>query len=300
MKSERLLLLGIILSMCIWGISWSSAKVLSGYGHALSIAFIRFTFTIIVLAIILLVTKQKLTIKKKGIGYVTSAGLFMFLYAYLFFSGIQMGKPGAAGVLVTIMNPIFAFIIGALINKIYPKKSDWIGLFIGLCAGAILLQFWKNVETIFAAGNSLFLIAAAIWAIMSKVSSHAYKFGNSISFSMWIHIVALIGLGISADFSETWRILSHGDSTFWWNMMYFSIINSALATTCFLYAAAKIGAEKASTFVFIVPAMAVLAAWVFMGEEILWNTVLGGLLGVLAVFIINRKSPSKDTIKKAT
>ena len=73
------------------------------------------------------------------------------------------------------------------------------------------------------------------------------------------------------------------------NILYFGIVNSALATTCFLYVSAKIGAEKASTYIFIVPSTAVLASWLFTGEQILWNTVVGGILGILAVFMINGK-----------
>ena len=87
------------------------------------------------------------------------------------------------------------------------------------------------------------------------------------------------------------------DTKFWINLLYFGIVNSALATTCFLYVTAKIGAEKASTYLFIVPSTAVLTSFIFIGEHIIWNTVVGGALGILAVFVINGKFKKKTNLK---
>ncbi len=294
MKSERIFLIAILLSMFVWGMSWSSAKVLSTYGSPAAIAFIRFSCTALALLPILYFTKHSIKVSLKGYGYVVGAGFFMFLYALCFFEGVKVGMPGAGGVLVTTMNPIFAFIVGLVISKIIPRKIELIGIAIGVVAGVFLLKIWTRSDAIFSFGNSYFLVGAFVWAIMSKFASQANRFGNSISFNFWLHLVSLIGLGLVANLHEVVYILKTADTKFFWNMLYFSVINSAMATTCYLYATAKIGAEKASTFIFIVPSAAAFGAWVFHDEVILWHTIIGGVLGVLAVFIINGKLNAKN------
>ncbi len=294
MKSDRILIIAVIVSMCIWGMSWSAAKVLSGYGSASSIAFIRFVITIITLFILLPSFKVKLNISTKGLLYVIPAGLIMLSYSWLFFHGLKSGMPGAGGVLVTTMNPVFAFIIGLVISRIVPNKLEVIGLIIGVFAGVILLKIWQNFDALFASGNAYFLLAAFLWAVMIKLTSNANRFGNAMAFSLWLHVTAACGFLFIVDFEEVKYLLFTGDLKFWLNILYFGTINSAIATTCFMYASAKIGAEKASTFIFIVPTMSVVGALIFHQEPLLWNTVLGGILGVLAVFIINGKLSNKN------
>ena len=172
-----------------------------------------------------------------------------------------------------------------------------LGLMVGFIAGCVLLPIWLKSDKILAFGNANFLFAAFIWAVMSKISSHANRFGNAIGFSIWLHLLTIVGLYFVADMNEVATIIKTGDTKFWLNILYFGIINSSIATTCFLFASAKIGAEKASSFIFIVPSMAVLTSWLVMNESIEWFTVVGGALGVLAVFIINGKLFSKQFVK---
>ncbi|MGY5355823.1 DMT family transporter [Wenyingzhuangia sp. IMCC45467] len=292
-KKEKILLAAMIISMCTWGTSWTCAKVLGTYTSALNLSLMRFILVPLTLILLTFFTKIKINVSKKGWFHVIGASVFILLYTLFFFKGVHKGFAGAGGVLVTTINPIFAYIIGLLISKILPKKQEYIGLLLGFIAGMTLLKVWDNSDAIFSTGNIYFLLAAFVWAVMSKISSHANKFGNAIGFSLWTHIVAAIILCFFVDFKSLEQTLLNADTKFWLNILYFGIVNSALATTCFLYVTARIGAEKASTYIFIVPSTAVLTSYLFIGEQILWNTVVGGALGIVAVFIINGKFSRK-------
>ncbi len=296
-KKEKWLLAVMILSMCIWGTSWTCAKVLGTYTTALNLSFLRFVLVPLTLFPITYFTKTEISVHKKGWFHIIGASVFILLYTLFFFKGVHKGFPGAGGVLVTTINPIFAYIIGLFISKSVPKKQEYIGLVLGFIAGMTLLKIWDNTHVILDIGNSYFLLAAFVWAVMSKISSHANKFGNAMGFSLWVHIVTAIGLSFFIDFKELATLFKVADTKFWFNILYFGIINSALATTVFLYVSAKIGAEKASSYIFIVPSTAVLTSWLFLGENILWNTIVGGVLGVFAVFIINGKFRNKKSPK---
>lgn len=293
-KKEKWLLVAMILSMCTWGTSWTCAKVLGTYTSSMNLTFLRFLLVPISLIPIGYLTKTKLTINKKGSFHIMGASLFILLYTLFFFKGVHEGFPGAGGVLVTTINPIFAYIIGLFISRILPKRQEYIGLGLGFVAGIFLLKIWEDWHAIFEFGNTYFILAALFWAVMSKISSHANKFGNAVGFSFWTHLFTLFILCFLTDFASLISDLQKADTKFWLNILYFGVINSAVATTCFLFVTARIGAEKASTFIFIVPSTAVLTSWFFTGESILWNTVVGGALGILAVFIINGKFKLKS------
>ena len=279
----------MLLSMAIWGLSWTAAKVLSGYGEASSITYIRFLLVPLTLFPILKIAKIPISISKKGIPSALLAGILMAGYTILFFNGLRVGLAGEGGVLVAVTIPVFAYLVDLVINKKLPNKAAVIGLLIGAMAGYILLDVWSNYQNIFASGNTLFLIAALVYAVLSKVISKSAKHGSPISFNFWLHIIALIGLTFVVDFGELKRLLLLRDYYFWLNMLYFGIINSSIATTTYFYATTKLGAEKASSFIFIVPSAAVFFSWLIMGEPVEMKTIIGGIIGLLAVFIINEK-----------
>lgn len=275
--------------MAIWGLSWTAAKVLSDYGEASSITYIRFLLVPLTLFPILKLAKIPVVISKKGIPSALLAGILMAGYTILFFNGLRMGLAGAGGVLVAVCIPIFAYLVDLVINKKRPNKSAAIGLLIGGVAGYILLDICSNYQNIFASGNTLFLIAALVYALLSKVISKSANYGSPISFNFWLHIIALVGLTFVVDFTELKRIVISGDFEFWLNMLYFGIINSSIATTTYFYATTKLGAEKASSFIFIVPSAAVFFSWLIMDEPVEMKTIVGGIIGLFAVFIINEK-----------
>ena len=122
-KKEKWLLAAMILSMCVWGTSWSCAKVLGNYTSSLNLSFMRFVLVPLTLFPLTYFTKIKTSVSRKGWLYVIGASVFILLYTLLFFEGVHQGFAGAGGVLVTTINPIFAYIIGLFISKILPKKQ---------------------------------------------------------------------------------------------------------------------------------------------------------------------------------
>jgi drug/metabolite transporter (DMT)-like permease len=288
-KDNKIFLAGMILSMTCWGISWPSAKVLSAYGGPLNISFLRFVITFISLFFLLLVIKQKLTIKKTGILFVIISSVLMSVYTYLFFRGITEGFAGAGGVLVTVMNPIFAYLIMLVLNRRMPHGFETAGLLLGLIAGAFMLKVWQSGDQILGSGNIYFLLAAIVWAVLSQFTSRSGNYGSPVSFSFWIYIISSAILFLLTDFRENLVILEKGDLPFWGNLIFNGTINTSLATTFYFIATSKIGASKASSFIFLVPITAAVGAWVFLNEVPGLNTIVGGILGIAAVFILNRK-----------
>lgn len=286
---ESLFLSGMLLSMFCWGMSWASGKVLSGYGDALSIGMLRFSVTFISLLILLLLFKQKLTISKAGLIDLLMASLFIATYTWLFFKGLFAGKAGAGGVLVTTLNPIISFGIMLLYARRMPTKVEAIGLSIGIGAGVVLLQLWSKWENIFNAGNIYFVLATFAWAILSLFTARSSRYGSPMAFSLWMYGLCSFALFMFTNQTENQNILINADRYFWGNLFFSSVITTALATTFFFIATSKLGASKASSFIFLVPFSAALGSWIFLNEIPQWYTIAGGGLGIIAVYILNKK-----------
>lgn len=287
-KNKHFLIIGVSVSMLIWGMSWPSAKVLSHYGKPLEIAFLRFIFTFISLFIILKAGGIKLGLKRRGMPSLALAAALIALYSMLFFTGILKGMPGAGGVLVTTMTPIVSYMLALSIQKRKPSTLETVGLFIGFLAGCILLSIWNHADQILLSGNLFFILSTVVWAVLSRITALSYHYGSPLAFSLWMYLLCILILAFFIDFHAIAHIVQCGDLKFWLNMIFNGTVNTGIATTFFFYATSKMGAEKTSSFIYIVPFAAALSSWVAIGEIIHWNTIAGGCLGILAVWVINR------------
>jgi drug/metabolite transporter (DMT)-like permease len=288
-QANNLFIAGMVASMTCWGISWTSGKILSGYGDPLTISFLRFAVTSASLLAILLFMKEKLTIAQEGFTDLVVASLLISVYTFLFFKGLTVGKAGAGGVLVTVLNPIIAYAIMLVLARRKPTRNESIGLVLGLFAGVVLLRLHSGYKDLLNAGNLFFLVAAFSWAVLSRFTARATRYGSSITFSFWLYTLSTVFMAIITGWIPAWKVMESGDVLFWGNMFFSATITTSLATTFYFMATARIGASKASSFIFMVPFSAAIGSWIFLNEAIELHTIIGGVLGIAAVYILNKR-----------
>jgi drug/metabolite transporter (DMT)-like permease len=286
-SGDGIFLGGMVISMTCWGLSWSAGKVITNYGDPLTISFLRFAVTFLSLMVIMIILKESFSIRRQGYVELLTTALLISIYTYLFFRGLAEGKAGFGGVLVTVLNPIISYVIMLASETRKPTLNEAIGLTLGMLAGVILLQITTDPQEALSAGNVYFLLAAVTWAVLSWFTARATRYGSSVAFSFWIYAISTLIMLVVTGFSAPLQVLSHADEVFWGNMIFSSTITTSLATTFYFYATAKIGASRASSFIFMVPFSAALGSWIFLGEIIEMHTIVGGLLGIAAVYILN-------------
>jgi drug/metabolite transporter (DMT)-like permease len=288
-KKSNNLLIAMLISMVIWGISWPSNHVLTQFGTPIDLGIMRYFLVIISLFIVLIVIKTPFSIARKGIPTLVISGVLMAVYNFTFLQGLREGTAGAGGILVTTLNPIVAYGIGILLSLKKPSKNEAIGLVLGVIAGLIMLKIWSNGSVFTEGGNTYFLLSAFIWAIMSKFTSRAKKYGNPFAFTWWMYVVTIGCLIPFMNVKAITTLIGTTESRFWGNLLFGSIISTTFATTMYFYATSKIGAEKASSFIFIVPFTAAISAFFIQGEALQTHTIIGGLFGIGAVWMLNKK-----------
>jgi drug/metabolite transporter (DMT)-like permease len=291
-SNERLFLLGMILSMTCWGFSWTAGKFMSLYGDPLTISFLRFALTFISLFFILLAIRTPFGINRSGFFDLLMASILISIYTFLFFRGLVTGKAGAGGVLVTVLNPIISYGIMLMMTKRKPTRNETIGLILGLTAGIILLKLLTEADKIFSAGNIFFLLASFSWAILSIFTSRASRYGSPVAFSFYMYGISTVLMFLFAGYEGTRQTFIHADPVFWGNLFFSATITTSLATTFYFVATSRIGASKASSFIFLVPFSAALGSWIFLDEVPQLHTIMGGALGIAAVYILNKKEKS--------
>jgi drug/metabolite transporter (DMT)-like permease len=288
LSKKEVLFPALVLSMIVWGLSWPSAKYLTQFGQVIDVAFTRFVVTSIGIFILLKIIKVPLAIAKKGIPLLLLGAALMAGYSLLFFGGVKKGMPGAGGVLVTTMTPIVSYIISLVIAKQKPTINQAIGLIVGLIAACFLLHIWDNVANLFKAGNLFFLCSCVVWALLSRITAVAQRYGNALAYTWWMYVLCAAILSVFADLHLVTNMCANGDYKFWLNLLFNAVLNTGIATTIFFFATTQLGSARTSSFIYIVPFAAAISSWLVYNETIHWYTIVGGLMGISAVWWLNK------------
>jgi len=291
-----LLYILMILAMATWGLSWTNAKVLSDYGPSSVVAFWRFFFSSIAMIPVLWLTGNDFRVTRQGMKYIFPGAVFISLYNIFFFVGTDRGSASVGGIIVPTFNPVITFIISVLLLKQVFSRKDIMGLVLGFTGGVIVLQAWTlSLEQMIANGNMYFICASISWGIMSIISGRSHGHVSTLSFSFWVYTIsALIYLGVTWN-KDIFLIFTY-DWIFWVNMFFLSAGAMVFGTTVYFLATTRLGPEKASAFIFMVPVTALLFSVLLIGERLEVTTMIGGIMTMTAVYLINKSHARQEPI----
>ena len=286
----------LLLSMTIWGLSWTNAKILSDYAPSSVLAFWRFFFSSITMIPVVWLTGNNFRVTRQGMKYIFTGAVFISLYNIFFFMGTNNGAASVGGIIVPTFNPIITFIISILLMKQVVYRMDIIGLILGFIGGVIVLQAWTlSLEQIIANGNLFFICASVSWGIMSIISGRSHAHISTLSFSFWVYTIStLIYLG--ATWNKDILLIFTYDWIFWVNMFFLSAGAMVFGTTVYFFGTTRLGPEKASAFIFMVPVTALFFSVLLIGERLEITTMIGGMMTMIAVYLINKSHSRQEPI----
>jgi len=276
----------LILAMFLWGGGWTALKILTYNLPMDVIIFWRFFLMSLSFLPILYFFKEPIIVSKNSLKYVISSAILNIAFMVSSFFGIKYGLAGAGSVIITSLSPIMTFIFATIIFKNKIAKLQYIGLFMGIIGGIIILQL-NDIGLFFNGSNLYFLLCSLIWAGVTILSQKAHIHVHPIHYSFFIALIATIASFFYAFNSNLLAVFEQGWK-FWVALIYLAILGQTVATTIFFMASGKLGSEKTSSFMFLVPTFALLSAWLILDEPIEIHIIIGGIISMLAVIFINK------------
>ena len=272
--------------MISWAVAWTNAKIVGEYSLSVyNLVFFRFLIGFLSLLPFIILNKISLP-KLRDIKYIIVPSILFFIYNISFFNGTHYGLAGKGAVLVTTLNPLFTVMLMAIINRGILKK-ELLGVFLGMLGGIIIMNLHiDGIASILSANNIYFVICGITWGIMTVSISYAQKVINPYVF---ISVCYLFTMLISIPFIDLaeFQVLKL-DFRFYLNFFFVSIGAMSFGTSIYMYSTPILGPTKASVFIFSVPFIAMGTAYILLGEPFTLNIVIGGILSLLAIYIVNR------------
>ena len=286
-QSEKTMTILMLLVPFVWALSGVSVKYLSFSISEDEVVVYRFFLSALSTFPLLIWFKIPLRISLKNLVICILLAFFLIGNYRTYFMGMQRGAVGLGAALVTVLIPIFVYIIMIFSKKSKPILKDWLALVIGAIGVVLMLDLEQlNLDILVSGGNIYFVLAALTYALFTVFASYM----RSIHVLTIHFYVCLFGLLIDWNLSYDSNHLSslvNMDYVFWINMLFISVIAGTAITALYYTGLRIIGSKKSSAFSILTPFFAIALGAIFFGEMITIYNAIGILMAVLALIILN-------------
>jgi drug/metabolite transporter (DMT)-like permease len=286
---SRLLVAALILLSLIWGGSFYFIKELLRDFGPWTIAFLRSSFGLITITIIMLILRKPFDLRKIPWFPMTIVALLNTAIPWAIIGFSEMRLTSSMASILNATTPLWTIVVGALFFKKSTHRMQWIGMgcsFIGLI---ILLNI--NPHTIISVdliGFISMLAATLCYGIGSQLSGRL-KGVTMYQTAFGTLVCAMLGSGVMAFITEPVDLSLLASWTNIGLTIGLGVFGSGIAYILFYFMIQKGSPEFATMVTYLVPATAIIWGFTLLNEPVHW-TLFAGLAFILSgVFISSRK-----------
>ncbi len=279
------MLAALAATVVLWASAYAGIRVgLVEYGPG-QVALFRLLTASVVLALYALVTRMRLP-EIRDLPAVLLLGFLAFTvyHAALNFGERTVGA-GAAGVLIATA-PVITALLAAAILRERLRPLGRVGMALSF-AGAVLISLDEGGGFSLDPGASLILLSAvcvSVYFVFQKPYLRKYGALAFTTYAVWagtiFALVYLPGLVAQVEAASVGTTLT---------LVYLGVFPTAVAYVTYAYAFSRMDASVAASFLYLVPVLAYLIAWAWIGETPSLLSVVGGVIVLAGVFMVNRR-----------
>ena len=286
-QSEKTMTLVMLLVPLVWALSGVSVKYLSFYISENEVVVYRFFLSALSTFPLLVWMKIPIKISLKNFVICILLAFFLIGNYRTYFMGMQRGAVGLGAALVTVLIPIFVYVMMIFSKKSKPVLKDWLALTIGAIGVALMLDIEQmNLDKLVSGGNIYFVLAGLTYALFTVTASYMRNI-HVLTINFYVCLIGfLIDWNLSYDSNHLFT-LGAMDYIFWVNIFFVSFIAGTAITALYYMGIRIIGSKKSSAFSILTPFFAIAFGEIFFEEMITIKNAIGIFMAVSALVVLN-------------
>ncbi len=286
-------LLKAAFAVTVWGASFVATKIALRELSPVALVWARFAFGVLVLGVFVLARGQLRPVSRSDLAYFLLLGfLAITFHQWLQSNGLLTAQATTTGWIVAT-SPLFIAILGRLFLG---EKLGFLGVLgILVAASGVLLIVAKGDPRAIAIrwggtpGDTLILISAANWAVVSVLSRAGLKRHPAALMMFYVMLLGWL-LTTALFFAQSgFRGFGHLSITGWGALLFLGFFCSGVAYVFWYDALEKIPAWRVGAFLYLEPLITVAVAASVLGETVRGGTMIGGAITLSGLWLVNRK-----------
>lgn len=284
--------LALIITNVIWGAAPPIFKLALTNIPPFTLGFLRFFLAAIMFLPLIMMLKQKITLKDYGEIFLGSL-LGITLHISLFFLGLQRTESINVSIIAS-SGPIFLYILSILFLKEKPRLKVFLGMMIGLGGVMVIILspvFWgptrlANPQII---GNIFILLSTLCLSLEVLIFKNVLHRVRALNVTFWSFLFAsLTFLPFMYVELQTWSLTSLNMNGVL-GIVFGAVFSSAIAFCLYNYGMGKIQGQEIGIFAYIDPVVTVLIAAPLLGEHPNALYIVGAILVFGGIFIAENR-----------
>ena len=287
MDRKRLAPLYGILVALIWGLSFLSIKVTVDRLPPMSLAAARFVVACAVLPVAAHLGRESLRIALRDVPVMVLGGLLgVTLYFYFENNGILLLSASESSLIIGTIPVVTVLAERLVLGTRLPARvyAGSVLSFIGVAL--IVLRPGSSVSS--PAGYLYMLGAVAAWVAYTFATRKVSQRYGRLNVTFWQSFFGLLGC-IPFALLESSRWQTPGPAVVL-NVLYLGLVCSAAGYWLYVATIDHLGIGKASVFINLIPVVAVLGAYVLLGDRLSLPQLAGGAVALVGVWLATATS----------
>lgn len=292
--------LAILALVLIWGANYSVVKAALREFHPLAFNALRFLLASAILYVFLRRSGRGLEFDRSEIPALVGLGVLgNFVYQLLFIYGIHWTRAGNAALILATV-PIFVTLLSTALKHETITAAGWAGAVLSIAGVGIVV--WGGSRAVefgstTVRGDLTMLAAAVAWSAYTVGATPLVRRHGALrttAATMWIGTVVLAAVSLPALLRQDWGAVSGGA---WAGLAFSGALSIALAYIIWYYGVRHLGGSRTAVYSNTVPVVALLVAWVTLGETPTWVQAAGtaAILGGVVLAKLRRPREAAPT-----
>ena len=288
-----------------WGLAWPVGRILATdlLNYPFSVMFLRYIFAVPVLFGWLWFKEGNVIPLKRDYSYLLLlAFTSVFLYQVGYMYGMQKTAASDASLIIGF-NPVSVSILSVFILSHNLTRNGVLGILLSFIGVLLIFLASPNLDIDFydrIVGNAYIMLGAFAYAIY-VVSMRRYvlltqhKPLSSLATISWASLVGCILFVPFVILEAPWERIWNNQE--WLLIAYLGVLSTALCYVFFAMGIETIGANKAASFINVVPIFGILSSWIWIGENLGFVQIISFVLIYYGVKLVNQQ-PSEELLRE--
>ena len=277
--------------MVIWAANFvvvkSTIPLLTPVGYA----FVRFALAGFVLLAVCRWREGSIAIPRRDILPLAGLGILGFgLYQMFWSTALASTSVGNSALLIGA-TPVFTALVAAAIGVDRLDRFKVVGSAVAFGGVAIVAAGHGLTLDSGALGDLLTLVAALSWAFYSSLGAGILRRFSPLRATAWTVTFGSLFLAPLGLWQLAGVDLAQVGPAQIGALAYSGLLSSALGNVAVFWGISLLGPTRITNLQFLVPAIAIVCAAIFLGDPVLPSQVLGGAIIVAGVLLARRARP---------